>query len=173
MATVRTYAPRLLAGFGLAALVASVGLFAASRPARTAGGPRPGTTSTTPLPMTDLGSPDQQPFQMTLSPRSTTSRTATESYRVPTSKRLVIDYYSAQLTQYPAGGYASLYLITTVGGSTAYYKVVPPEGSTVPNSQVTHIYADPGTLISAEVVQSSGTSCGGNEILSGHYVTVR
>jgi hypothetical protein len=110
--------------------------------------------------------------QIELSPSSATSNSAQASYVVPAGKRLVIEYYSAQLTQYPSGGYGYLYLITTVGGNQAYYKAVPPVGSTVPVNQLTRIYADPGTQVLASVGQSSGTSCGGDIILSGHLVNV-
>ena len=154
------------------AVCASALTLAASRPAHTAGGPIPVNVANT-VPTTDLDSPDQQPFQYTLSPSSITSNSATDSYTVPAGKRVVIDYYSAQLTQYPAGGYGYLYLITTVGGNTSYYKILPPQSTTVPTNQLTKIYADPGTAISALVVQSSGSSSGANVNLSGHYVTVR
>ena len=53
-----------------------------------------------------------------------------------------------------------------------FYEVVPPVASTAPYNQITRIYADPGTIITAEAVQSSGTSSSGDVILSGHYVSV-
>jgi hypothetical protein len=159
-------------GLGTAALVTGVGLFASSRPAHTAGGQVPVTVANT-VPTTDLDSPDQKPFQITLSPSSSTSNVGEDTYTVPAGKRVVIDYYSAELTEYPLGGYGYVYLITTVNGQTAYYKVIPPQSSAVPMNQLTKIYADPGTTITADSIESSETSSGGNIILSGHTVTVR
>jgi hypothetical protein len=63
-----------------------------------------------------------------------------------------------------------MYLVTTAGGDQEYYKVIPPVGSTVPENQMVRIYADPGTTIQGQVVQSSGTSCGGIIIVSGYLV---
>ena len=125
-----------------------------------------------PVPERDFDNPARQPFQYTLSPSSGSSSTATDCYQVPAGKRLVIEYYSAQLTQYPSGGYAYMYLATTANGQLAYYKVIPPSSTTVPLNQLTRIYADPGSTVAAQVVQSSGTSSGGTVILSGYFVNV-
>ncbi len=114
--------------------------------------------------------PSTQPIQLTLSPSSNSSHQATATYTVPAGKRLVIEYYSAQLTQFPVGGSGCVSLSTTVGGRTGTYKVVPPIASTVPYNQLTRIYADPGTFVRAAVVQSSGGSCGASIVLSGHLV---
>lgn len=127
---------------------------------------------TKPVPERDVDNPARQPFQHTLSPSSGTSSFASASYQVPPGKYLVIEYYQAQLTQYPSGGYAYMYLITTAHGEAAYYKIIPPEASTVPMNQLTRIYADPGSTVSAQVTQSSGSSSGGNVILSGYFVNV-
>ncbi len=115
--------------------------------------------------------PPAQPVQLTLSPSSNSSYQATSTYTVPAGKRLVIEYYSAQLTQFPVGGSAWVSLSTTVGGRTGTYKVVPPVGSTVPYNQLTRIYADPGTFVRVAVVQSSGGSCGASVVLSGHLLS--
>jgi len=165
-------APRLLAGFGTLALLAAVGLFA-SHPAHSVGGPVPVTVANSPLATADLDNPDQQPFQITLSPYSNVSRSATDTYIVPAGKRMVIDYYSASLAQFPLGGYADLSLTTTVHGISSFYQPIPPASSTAPFNQMTRIYADPGTAVQAEVTSSSGAHCGGNIILSGHIVNVR
>jgi hypothetical protein len=125
-----------------------------------------------PVPERDFDNPARQPFQYTLSPSSGSSSSASDTYQVPAGKRLVIEYYSAQLTQYPSGGYAYMYLTTTVNGQLAYYKVIPPQATTVPTNQMTRIYADPGSTVAALVTQSSGTSCGGTLILSGYFVNV-
>ena len=159
---------RLLAGAGTLALLGGIGLMS-SRPARTAGGPIPVSVSNT-IQNHDVDNPARQPFQFTLAPSSNVSNTATDSYTVPAGKRVVLEYYSAQLTEYPVGGYGYMYLITTGGGRTAYYKAVPVVASATPMNQVTRIYADPGTTIQASVTSSSGSSCGGNMILSGYFV---
>jgi hypothetical protein len=123
-----------------------------------------------PVSVKDLNTPAQQPITFTLSPGSGVSSDAQDSYTVPAGKRLVIEYYSAQLTQYPSGGYAYMYLDNTAGGNTSYWKVIPPSSTTVPFNQQTRMYADTGTSVIAEVTQSSGTSCGGNLIVSGYLV---
>ena len=86
MYSLRPLAPRLLAGFGTLALLAAFGLFA-SRPAHTAGGPVPVTVANSSLATADLDDPDQQPFQVTLSPHSSTTNQATDTYTVPAGKR--------------------------------------------------------------------------------------
>jgi hypothetical protein len=126
--------------------------------------------TTDPVPVKDLNSPAQQPIQFTLSPYSGVSNEAQASYTVPAGKRLVIEYYSAQLTQYPSGGYAYMYLDNTAGGNASSWKVIPPASTTVPVNQQTRMYADSGTAVVADVTQSSGTSCGGNLIVSGYLV---
>jgi hypothetical protein len=123
-----------------------------------------------PVSVKDLNNPAQQPIQFTLSPSSGVSNDAVASYTVPAGKRLVMEYYSAQLTQYPSGGYAYMYLDNTAGGNTNYWKVIPPSSTTVPINQQTRMYADAGTSVTAEVTQSSGTSCGGNINVSGYLV---
>jgi hypothetical protein len=119
-----------------------------------------------------LEEPQAQPIQLTLSPSSNSSHQATATYTVPQGKRLVIEYYSAQLTQFPIGGSGWVSLSTTVGGRSGTYKVVPPIGSTVPYNQLTRIYADPGTFVRVAVVQSSGGSCGASVVLSGQLLNV-
>jgi len=122
--------------------------------------------------VSDPSEPGKQPFQWTLSPNSGSSTFSSDQFTVPAGKELVIDYISAQLTQYPAGGYAYMYLTTTGGGNSAFYKVIPPSSTTVPFNQNLKIYADPGTVVTAQVTQSSGSSSGGNLIVSGHLVNV-
>lgn len=161
----------LLAAIGGVCVLTTLVLFT-SRSGHTAGGAVAVQVTNTPLPTINTDNPARQPFQYTLTPGSATSSSATDSYSVPAGKRLVIEYISAQLTQYPASGYGYLYLITTAGGNQAYYKVVPPISSTVPQNQSLRIYADPGTSVQASVTQSSGTSCGGNLILSGYLVNL-
>ena len=163
-------APRLLAGFGSLALLTSIGFFA-SRPAHTAGGPIAVTVGNV-VRSSNVDSPDQQPFQIVMAPHSNFSRFADEAYAVPPGKRLVIDYYTARLGEYPGGGYASVYLETTVGGENGFYPVVPAVASTAPYNQMTHICADPGTLLDVQVASSSGSSCNGAIVISGHFVDV-
>lgn len=120
----------------------------------------------------DVDTPGRQAVQFTLSPSSGVSSFSQDQFTVPAGKRLVIEYYSAQLTQYPSSGYAYMYMTTSVGGNTNYYKVIPPSSTTAPFNQLTRIYADPGTQVTAQVTQSSGTSSGGNLIVSGYYINV-
>ncbi len=122
--------------------------------------------------VSDTDNAARHPFQIALSPSSTVSSSATDSYTVPAGKRLVIEYISCQLTQDPSGGYGYMYLVTTTGGNQEFYKVIPPISSTVPQNQLVRLYADPGTLVQADVIQSSGTSCGGLVLVSGYLVNL-
>jgi hypothetical protein len=77
-----------------------------SRSGHSAGGAVPVQVTGTTV-VSDTDNAARHPFQYDLSPSSSTSSSAIASYTVPAGKRLVIEYLSAQLTQYPSGGYGS------------------------------------------------------------------
>jgi len=129
--------------------------------------------NTTPITVADIDNPAKQPFQITIGPSSSSGNTAAASYTVPSGKRLVIEYYAAQLTQYPQGGYSYVYLVTTAGGSQVYYKIIPPVSTTTTFNQTTRIYADPGTDVQVLVTSSSSIGGAGASVnLSGYFVNV-
>ena len=166
-----TFAPRLLAGFGTAALVAAVGLFASSRPAHTAGGPIPVTVANT-VQNRDADNPAQQPFQTLIQPSSDTAASAAQSFSVPAHKRLVIEFVSSELNEYPRGGGAYSYLTTTAGGQTVTYYFANTYESTNRKSQVVRLYADPGTDVTVGANTYGGNGVGTDTELSGYYVNV-
>lgn len=94
MDNLRSFAPRLLAGFGTLTLLTSVGLFA-SRPARTAGGPVPVTVSNTVL-NRDADRSTRQPFQQLTQVVFSSFVGAGQFAQVPAGKRLVIESLSAR-----------------------------------------------------------------------------
>jgi len=122
------------------------------------------------IPVRDLNTAAQEPIQFALTPHSSTSKTAIFSYTVPVNKRLVIEYYAATLTQFPQGGYANVYLQTSIGISTNYWVVIPNSTTFVPFNQMTRMYADPGTDVIAQVTSSSGTSCGALVNMTGYLI---
>lgn len=168
-----TFSSRLLAGVGTVALVAAVGLFASSRPARTAGGPIPVAVANVPLPThpTDEAAPTQ-PFQMLLQPVSDTASSVSQNFTVPAHKRLVIEFVSAEVNQYPVGGGGSSYLETTAGGSTVVYSLANTTETPFRRTQVVRLYADPGTTVTVGANGYGGHGIGTDTELSGYYVDV-
>jgi hypothetical protein len=174
MHTLHSFAPRLLAGFGTAALVIAVGLFASSRPAHTAGGPIPVNIANVPLPTTPtaLAAPTQ-PFQHTFQIVSGGSARISESITVPLHKRLVIEYVSASLNELPAAG-GSIDLQTTAGGEQVYYYLTDTIQDFNKRNQSVRIYADPGTTVTVEAVSGDfqPANVGTDTEISGYYVDV-
>ncbi len=169
----KTFAPRLLAGFGTAALVAGVGLFASSRPAHTAGGPIAVNVANLPLPTTptDLAAPTQ-PFQMDLQPSTDMASYISQSFTVPAHKRLVIEFVSSEVSEYPAGDGAYTYLKTTAGGQDVFYYFANTRESSARKTQLVRIYADPGTTVRVGANTYGGNGVGTDTEISGYYVDV-
>ena len=89
-----SFAPRLLAGLSAAAFVAGVGLFAASRPAHSTGGPVPVAVTNT-VTNQDRDSPARQPVEVsTLIFSPSASSMGSLVYAVPAGKRLVVESMS-------------------------------------------------------------------------------
>jgi len=101
-----------------------------------------------PVPTTNANEPALQPFQVTLSPHSSTTNNATDYFTVPAGKRLVIEYYNAFPASDLAGATEFMSLQTTAGGVTATYRVFNVTTFTAAN-QTVRIYADPGTTVTA------------------------
>ena len=193
-----TFAPRLLAGLGTAALVAGVGLFASSRPARTAGGPIPVTVgntvaiaAATPLPTVAADNPDKQPFAAFIEIKFETGSQngaadfnirGTQTFQVPTGKRLVIDSASlyrengSQGGSLPSGSSASALLGVTVNGTEIFYSLPLATSTGVPYPGVTqslHLFADPGTTVQANGYRSDTSASEIDYVaVSGHLVNV-
>ena len=157
-------APRLLAGSGTAALVIGVGLFASSRPARTAGGPIPVVISNAPLHVSDAEAA-RTPFQITLTP-------AVESlslphgvlvpidylgtFRVPDGKRLLLQGLSASFSSFQQTEAPLITLSTVVGGSPGshFFPDVPQPAdavNTILPEQALTLYADPSSTVTVRV----------------------
>ena len=128
MNSLKTAAPRLLAGFGTLTLLAGLGLFA-SRPAHTAGGPIAVSVANTPLAttLTDEAAP-KEPFQASttyLIPdgQNAGSLDTLGGYKdiaIPAGKRLIIQAASAY-EGYAAGQNLHAFVLTNVNGNFGYY----------------------------------------------------
>ena len=152
------FAPRLLAGFGMLALLGGIGL-ASSRPARTAGGPVPVTVANVPLPSlpTDVAAPSQ-PVGVQGLATVTNGFGRSTVYTVPAGKRLVVETVSAT-TEYPADTPNS-FSVLVLDGSYKHFIAFPvqPSGSLATGSQAVHFYADAGTTINGNVFGKSGVN---------------
>ena len=175
MNTLRTHAPRLLAGFGTAALVTGVGLFASSRPARTAGGPVPVTVTNTvpvtalaPLPTTSADAPAKQGVQSSAEFLLSGSDdfVTQDMYTVPPGKRLVIETVSAFNNNNGSNDkhhYSIFYQCTGgLGNELAYGSfAMVPNGSPLESGEShPHQYADDGShfYIQLDRAEASGVS---------------
>ena len=167
MTFLRTHAPRLTAGFGTAALVASIGLFALSRPAHTAGGPVQVVVANT-LANRDAENPGRQPFALRLIFHP--SQPAT--FDVPAGKRLVLTQLYAHTASQSATG---LRYISEVNQHTTEIQVPFTDGTAntgfarFSNQQVTS-YADGGTSVEIFFFDSGNSSVVVN--LTGYFVDV-
>jgi hypothetical protein len=127
--------------------------------------------STAPVQGHDVDNPAFQPFQVSLLPSSSTSGQNAVYFQVPAGKRLVIEYYSAQAQD--TTGQAAMTLGTTVNGVFASYIIYVNATTTNQLTQMTRIYADPGTFVQAFAFNGGGaTHCGGVITLSGYLVNV-
>ena len=171
--TLHTLTPRLFAGIGTLTLLAGIGLLA-SRPAQTAGGPIAVTVANTPLATkaTDMTAPTQ-PFQYLFQTADTGPRTS-QSIVVPAHKRLVIEYVSSSLNEFPVGVGGTAYLETTAGGQDVTYYITDSVEDFIKKNQSLRIYADPGTTVIVGAYSNNFASgpIGTDTELSGYYVDV-
>ena len=169
MASLFTFAPRLLAGFGTAALVAGVGLFASSRPAHTAGGPIPVTVSNSPLATSAADNPAKQPVEVQV----ILSNVATFStfYTVPAGKRLVIEYVNI-FSNYPSDPDDYSFVLDTDNIFTNFNEVASGTPYSASSEKVL-IYAEAGSAVTGFFqYRGSNTSPQIYVTLSGYLVNV-
>ena len=168
-----SFAPRLFAGFGTLTLLAGIGLLA-SRPAHTAGGPIAVNVANTPL-LTTLTEPaaPTQPFQYLFQTTDAGPRTS-RSIVVPAHKRLVIEYISASLNEYPSDVGGGVYLETVAGGQDVTYYLTDSIQDFAKRNQSLRIYADPGTTVTVGAYSGDFTTgpIGTDTEVSGYYVNV-
>ena len=172
MNTVRSLTPRLLAGFGTAALIAALGLVAASRPAHTAGGPIAVTVANAPLAVTATDSPAQQPFtanvEITILDGSNAgtdngNTTGTQTVLVPAGKRLIVQTISLYRNgSTPAGSTVQIFVNSAINGIYSAYSLPPAPGSDATfsgSTQALTFQADSGTslVVNAFRNEASGT----------------
>lgn len=154
--SLRPFAPRLLAAFSTAALVAAVGLFASSRPAHTAGGPIPVTVANVPLAVSV--SPVQQPFAARISINIANGATGgddngnltgTQTIPIPTGKRLVVQMLSTYRSSGSSNAVQVFVNASLNGGFSSYaLPFVPATGADFSGiSQALTFQADGGTSL--------------------------
>ncbi len=139
MNSLRPFAPRLLAGFGTLALLASIGLFA-SRPAHTAGGPVPVAVTNA---VQERDSPPRQPVEVNFLLSSTGGQDIFKTmYTVPAGKRLVVEYVTAR-SFIPSDG--NSYSLSFQGGEgRAFFSVLPDGSPFSSGTQKTLVYVEAG-----------------------------
>ena len=150
MTLFKDLAPRLLAGFGTAALVTAVGLFASSRPAHTAGGPVPVTVANSSLVVTDADAARQSINGTVVLSGTTFSAPSGTLYTVPANKRLVIETLYAVGGRNDANSY-SLEVDTTKNGALfqTFLNLLPTGASYPAVTQPLRLYVEPGTSVTA------------------------
>ena len=162
---------KVIGGLALLALVAGIGL-AGSRPAHTAGGPIPVTVSNVPLQTISQNASDPalQSIQFLAQPDTfgKGSLQAEVDIPVPTGKRFVIEYVSAEL----GTGTGSVTMETSSGGNLAAYYFIETTSSHQHQFFPTHIYADPGTNVAVFVNSANGSRVYADVEISGHYVNL-
>ena len=168
-----TFAPRLLAGFGTAALVAGVGLFASSRPAHTAGGPIPVNVANT-VQTTATDGPAKQPVRFAASLIGVVGEVATDApYTVPAGKRLVIEYVSAKSN---TNGDKNTYTVEVDAGSASYssafFNLGPSAAPFTAVSQPVRLYADAGTAVNVTLFPSRNNASDVTVSITGYLVDV-
>ncbi len=160
MKSLRFFAPRLLAGFGTLALVASIGLFA-SRPAHTVGGPVPVTVSNT-VQNRDSDNSARQPVGITTELSSLTPGQIISKiiYTVPANKRLVIEMASVGSQSSTDTNRYRIQLSTTVGTGVSYaiFSAAPSPAPGPGVCQPMRLYADPGTVVFADLLSNANNA---------------
>ncbi len=164
----RSAGPRLLAGFGAAALLAGLGL-AAARPVRSAGGPIAVAIANTPLPTTATDDHDKQGVQYEVFLPVVSNGNSGNSgfdtrYTVPAGKRLVIESISASPNNFTDSDHYTVLCFTRGGlgdvNASSSFSVLP-DGSPFPTGSVhPHQYADAGSSVGVEAyrTEASGTT---------------
>jgi hypothetical protein len=170
MHTLHSFAPRLLAGLGTAALVIAVGLFASSRPAHTAGGPIPVAVANTVV-NRDADGPAKQPFQMEyilFFPGFFGQHTFVT---VPAGKRLVIESLTAQYSVSVAKNSYSVALSSSTG--EVGLSLTPSAEPYSIKTQPVRLTAEAGNDVTMYINSNEAEANGYVEVsISGYYVDV-
>ena len=168
MYSLRPLAPRLLAGIGLLALLAAIGLVT-SRPAHSGGGPVPVTVTNTPLAVSSLDNPDQQPVE--LHPSLSSFGQSSTFYTVPAGKRMVIEYVNVASNTFNDPNRYSFILVHNFLFTN--FSLVPDGSPYVGSSQKVTLYADAGSQVTG-FFQYTGSNASPNIYctISGHLVDV-
>ena len=170
MNTSRLSTPRLLAGFGTAALIGAVCLVS-SRPAHTAGGPIAVSVANTPIATTAADDPAKQPFQKTLEIQANNSFPIVAT--VPAGKRLVIESICAYSVLPNDTSAYTVYVFST--GSNSGFQAVDLSTSAAPSPAVTQkmlLYIEARAFLQVDVLTSGSTTPDLFVTLTGHYVDV-
>jgi hypothetical protein len=171
----------ILAALGVAILCTVVGLNT-ERKGQAAGAPVAVQITNIPVPVQvlgtasteDINNQDLQPVQFELEP-GTFPGDATAEFTVPAGKRLVIDYVAASPASNNTFPNLDLSLSTTVGGTPIAYTLFQNKNDTSVVNAVTHIYADPGTVVEAFLGSSAASTSPFEQgtavvCVSGHYI---
>ncbi len=181
MKTLRSFAPRLLAGVGMLALLAALGLFA-SHPAHTAGGPVPVTVSNT-VQNRDVDSSARQPVETSaetiLTQNSAGGFGSVLVYTVPAGKRLVVESVSlfAKYLNFDRAGYTvNVENVDSSNRSLSFtaFTAGPGTGATSAATQPMRLHVEPGNRVVVTVFDSHqiGDLVAFDVSLSGYLVDV-
>jgi hypothetical protein len=133
-------------------------------------------TSAQPVPNRDQDNPAQQPFQATASTvvAATGYVFNVPLYTVPAGKRAVIEYLSGSGNCNAQAGVGMVTLNTLVGGIGGYYNAgVQSVGDCnwIVNLPL-RAYADPGTVVTANIWSFQTTTAAATLTVSGHLVNI-
>ena len=135
----------------------------------------------------DLDNPARQPFQLEVTDQMILKDTPIPLLMVPLGKRLVIEQAFLELTTFCSQSDKETVFVanlqTRAGGRVANHDLAITKRASLFSiqdyiaSQLTRIYADPGTKVVLKVSLHGQVSCAstarvGKVVLSGHYVDV-
>ena len=163
-------APRLFAGFGLAALLGGIGL-ASTRPARSTGGPVPVTVTNPALAVTDAEAARQAVSASVILTGPVFSAPEGTLYTVPANKRLIIETVNGIGNRRDANSY-TIELDTIQGGELrqTFFTLLPSTAPYPAFSQTLRLYADPGSQVRAFASSDGRATPFVGLSLSGHLV---
>ena len=178
-------APRLLAGFGTAALLGAVCLVS-SRPAHTAGGPVPVTVSNTPLAVTPTDATVQQPFTANVVitiPNGSDEGTdnggtiGAQAIPVPAGKRLIVQTVSQyRVSATAAGSTVQIFVNSSLNGTYSAYSLSPAPGTSASYSgstQALTFQADGGSALVVNAFRNTTVGAESDVVtVSGYLVNV-
>ncbi len=165
-----SFGPRLLAGVSTVALVAGVGLFAASRPAHSTGGPVPVAVTNA---VQDRDSPARQPVEASIAILEDSVASANNLvYTVPAGKRLVVQSMTLISN---AGSYAGIVdNVDSVGNVVSHASLTTGVNTGVfpTTTQPMNLHVEPGGKVVIGVDESGDFKVNALVSLSGYLVDV-